>query len=80
MFIWVELPEGLNSMTILEEAVRRNVAYVPGAPFYATNPRMNTLRLAFVTVPAERIEQGVSILGALFREAIAQHAPQARAA
>lgn len=80
MFIWVELPEGLNSMTILEEAVRRNVAYVPGAPFYATNPRMNTLRLAFVTVPAEHIEQGVSILGALFREAIAQHAPQARAA
>ena len=80
MFIWVELPEGLNSMTILEEAVRRNGAYVPGAPFYATNPRMNTLRLAFVTVPAERIEQGVSILGALFREAIAQHAPQARAA
>jgi 2-aminoadipate transaminase len=38
--------EGLNSMTILEEAVRRNVAYVPGAPFYAGNPRKNTLRLA----------------------------------
>lgn len=80
MFIWVELPEGLNSMTILEEAVRRNVAYVPGAPFYAGNPRMNTLRLAFVTVPPERIEQGVSILGELFREAIAKAAPQPRAA
>lgn len=80
MFIWVELPEGLNSMTILEEAVRRNVAYVPGAPFYANNPRMNTLRLAFVTVSAERIEQGVSVLGTLFREAIAKAAPQPRAA
>ncbi len=80
MFIWVELPEGLNSMKILEEAVRRNVAYVPGAPFYANNPRMNTLRLAFVTVSPERIEQGVTILGELFREAIAQASPQARAA
>lgn len=80
MFIWVELPEGLDSMKILEEAVRRNVAYVPGAPFYASNPRKNALRLAFVTVPPERIEQGVSILGELFREAIAQAAPQARAA
>lgn len=81
MFIWVELPEGLNSMTILEEAVRRNVAYVPGAPFYANNPRMNTLRLAFVTVPQDRIEQGVTILGELFREAIAtQTAQQPRAA
>ncbi|AMR79211.1 PLP-dependent aminotransferase family protein [Cupriavidus nantongensis] len=79
MFIWMELPEGLDSMVILEEAVRRNVAYVPGAPFYANNPRRNTLRLAFVTVPAERIEQGVAILGELFREAIAA-ARQPRAA
>ncbi|NOV25343.1 PLP-dependent aminotransferase family protein [Cupriavidus necator] len=71
MFIWMELPEGLDSMVILEEAVKRNVAYVPGAPFYAGNPKRNALRLAFVTVPAERIEQGVAILGELFREAIA---------
>ncbi|SOY45257.1 aminotransferase-like domain-containing protein [Cupriavidus taiwanensis] len=79
MFIWMELPEGLDSMVILEEAVKRNVAYVPGAPFYANNPKRNALRLAFVTVPAERIEQGVAILGELFREAIAA-ARQPRAA
>ncbi|WP_454711071.1 aminotransferase-like domain-containing protein [Cupriavidus nantongensis] len=79
MFIWMELPEGLDSMAILEEAVKRNVAYVPGAPFYANNPKRNALRLAFVTVPAERIEQGVAILGELFREAIAA-ARQPRAA
>ena len=39
-----------------------------------------SLRLAFVTVSAERIEQGVSVLGTLFREAIAKAAPQPRAA
>ncbi|WP_354684179.1 PLP-dependent aminotransferase family protein [Cupriavidus necator] len=77
MFIWMELPEGLDSMAILEEAVKRNVAYVPGAPFYASNPRRNALRLAFVTVPAERIEQGVAVLGELFREAIAASQPRA---
>ena len=44
MFIWVELPEGPDSMALLEQAVQRNVAYVPGAPFYASNPRRNTLR------------------------------------
>ncbi|QQX83384.1 PLP-dependent aminotransferase family protein [Cupriavidus necator] len=81
MFIWMELPEGLDSMVILEEAVKRNVAYVPGAPFYASNPKRNALRLAFVTVSAERIEQGVAILGKLFREAIAAAAAkQPRAA
>lgn len=80
MFIWMELPEGLDSMAILEQAVKRNVAYVPGAPFYASNPRRNTLRLAFVTVAPDRIEQGVAILGELFREAIAAQAPGAKAA
>ncbi|RDK07297.1 PLP-dependent aminotransferase family protein [Cupriavidus lacunae] len=81
MFIWMELPEGLDSMVILEEAVKRNVAYVPGAPFYASNPKRNALRLAFVTVSAERIEQGVAILGELFREVIAAAAAkQPRAA
>lgn len=80
MFIWVRLPEGLDSMAILEEAVKRNVAYVPGAPFYAGDPQRHTLRLAFVTVPAERIEQGVAVLGKLFAEAIAGAAPQPRAA
>ncbi|AOZ07153.1 PLP-dependent aminotransferase family protein [Cupriavidus malaysiensis] len=80
MFIWVELPEGLDSMALLEQAVQRNVAYVPGAPFYASNPRRNTLRLAFVTVSPERIEQGVAILGELFRQAIDAAAPQAKAA
>jgi 2-aminoadipate transaminase len=67
-------------MALLEQAVKRNVAYVPGAPFYASNPRRNTLRLAFVTVPPERIEQGVAILGELFRDAIAAHTPGAKAA
>ncbi|GLC96528.1 aminotransferase [Cupriavidus sp. TA19] len=81
MFIWMELPEGLDSMAILEEAVKRNVAYVPGAPFYASNPKRNALRLAFVTVPPARIEQGVAILGELFRESIAAAAAkQPRAA
>ncbi|MDF3832770.1 PLP-dependent aminotransferase family protein [Cupriavidus basilensis] len=80
MFIWMELPEGLDSMEILQEAVKRNVAYVPGAPFYASNPRRNALRLAFVTVSPERIEQGVTILGEVFRAAIAKQAPQAKAA
>ena len=44
-------------------------------------PKRNALRLAFVTVPPERIEQGVAILGELFRESIAAAAArQPRAA
>ncbi|MBP0624359.1 PLP-dependent aminotransferase family protein [Cupriavidus consociatus] len=65
MFIWVELPEDIDAMTLLEAAVASNVAFVPGAPFYAITPRSNTLRLAFVTVPPEHIEVGIARLGEL---------------
>jgi len=71
MFIWVELPEGLDSTALLARAIEQNVAFVPGAPFFATEPRANCLRLSFVTVSAERIETGVAILGRLLKEAIA---------
>ena len=67
MFIWVQLPEGMDSFTLLDQAIARNVAFVPGAPFFANDPQRNTLRLSFVTVPPEKIRQGVAILGELLK-------------
>lgn len=71
MFIWVKLPRELDSRVLLEKAVAENVAFVPGAPFYANEPQANTLRLSFVTVPPERIEKGIRILGTLLAQALA---------
>lgn len=65
MFIWVTLPEHIDSKQLLEQAIAHNVAFVPGAPFYANAPLSNTLRLSFVTVPPEKIREGVAILGRL---------------
>jgi 2-aminoadipate transaminase len=74
MFIWVTLPEGLDAGALLAQAIARNVAFVPGAPFFAVEPQCNTLRLSFVTVPGERIEAGVKVLGEVLRDALAVHA------
>ena len=68
MFIWVNLPAHINSMELLEAAVAQNVAFVPGAPFYANTPAFNTLRLSFVTVPPEQIRVGVEKLGKLIAQ------------
>ena len=65
MFIWVTLPKHIDSMKLLEQALEQHVAFVPGAPFYANAPESNTLRLSFVTVPPERIREGVAKLGKL---------------
>ena len=65
MFIWVTLPKHIDAMQLLDQAIAAKVAFVPGAPFYANEAETNTFRLSFVTVPPERIREGVAILGKL---------------
>ncbi|AWL06853.1 PLP-dependent aminotransferase family protein [Massilia oculi] len=65
MFIWVTLPQQVDAMKLLEQSLAARVAFVPGAPFYANDPATNTLRLSFVTVPPERIREGIAVLGKL---------------
>ncbi len=66
MFIWVTLREGLDATVLLQSAIARNVAFVPGAPFYAGVPApVNTLRLSFATVSEARIRTGIQVLGEL---------------
>jgi 2-aminoadipate transaminase len=65
MFIWVTLPKHIDAMKLLDQAIAAKVAFVPGAPFYANQPEINTLRLSFVTVSPERIREGIAILGKL---------------
>lgn len=67
MFLWVELPRGVDATAVLVRAVENNVAFVPGAPFYAADPVRESLRLAFVTVPPPRIEEGVARLARVIR-------------
>lgn len=63
MFVWAELPEGIDASEVLTKAVERRVAFVPGVAFYAAEPVRNTMRLSFVTVPEAKLREGVRILG-----------------
>lgn len=73
MFIWVTLPEGIDSAALLRAAIEQNVAFVPGAPFFAgVEPMLNTLRLSFVTAPEDKIRTGIAVLGQLIRQLCAQ--------
>jgi len=62
MFLWVRLPAGMDAQALLAKAVERNMAFVPGAPFYAGDAQNNTLRLSYVTVSAEQINIGIKSL------------------
>jgi len=71
MFFWIRLPAGLDAMALLPQAVEANIAFVPGAAFYAHTPDPRTLRLSFVTLTPELISEGVAILGRVLHEALA---------
>jgi 2-aminoadipate transaminase len=76
MFCWVTLPdETIDTEPMLAEAVDRNVAYVPGRPFYATAARGNTLRLSYVTSTEEQIRTGIAALGRVIAERLSSGAP-----
>ncbi len=63
MFLWLELPAGIDATSLLDDAVALGVAFVPGAPFFAGgDARVSTLRLSFVTAGAAEIERGIALL------------------
>ena len=68
MFLWLKLPKGMNAVELLPQAVARNVAYVPGAPFYSGTPDDSTLRLSFVTASVEQIDTGIAALADVFKK------------
>ena len=68
MFLWARLPEGMNAVTLLPKAVEKNVAFVPGAAFYAHNADPRCLRLSFVTASVEQINIGVAALAEAIRQ------------
>ena len=62
LFIWVELPAGIEAKAMLEKAVERHVAYVPGTHFFCDGGHDHTFRLNFSNSTIEQIHQGMAIL------------------
>ncbi|PAL11229.1 aminotransferase-like domain-containing protein [Peribacillus simplex] len=63
LFIWVELPEGMDSTHILTECLKNNVACVPGTPFFPNGTQKNTLRLNYSNMSNEKIIEGIKRMG-----------------
>ena len=70
MFLWVQLPKGLKAIPLLDKAVEKGVAFVPGSAFYAEGADESTLRLSFVTATVDQINTGMAALSAAIRESL----------
>ncbi len=58
-YVWVTLPEGLNSKSMLPRAVTARVAYVPGTAFYYDGSGAGHMRLSYCYPTPEKIKEGV---------------------
>jgi 2-aminoadipate transaminase len=70
LFLWVTLPEQVDSAAVLEQAVAQKVAFVPGGPFYPDAGGHKTMRLNFSNAQPEQIETGIRRLGRVLTEAL----------
>ncbi len=67
-YVWLTVPEGLDTKAMLPRAVTQRVAYVPGTAFYAESDRSpagRLMRLSFCYPTPERITEGVRRLAAV---------------
>jgi 2-aminoadipate transaminase len=71
LFVWMWMPEGIDTNKMLERALKHNVAYVPGSASFVDGSGQNTLRLAFSLVNGHQIETGIRRLADVVREEIA---------
>jgi len=63
LFIWVELPESVDSRELFAECLANNVAFVPGSPFFPNGTENNALRLNYSNMPIEKIREGMKRMG-----------------
>jgi DNA-binding transcriptional MocR family regulator len=58
-YVWLTLPDHLDSKAMLPRAVKELVAYTPGTAFYADGGGRNKIRLAFCYPTPDFIREGI---------------------
>jgi 2-aminoadipate transaminase len=67
LFLWATLPEGNDTAKLMVEALKENVAYVPGGSFHPLGGGDNTMRLNFSFSNPQTINEGIGRLAGVFK-------------
>ena len=67
LFFWANLTGARGAVkdgnAFAKSAIEKGVAFVPGAPFFANDPDLSSIRLSFATADLAKIEEGITRLG-----------------
>ncbi|WP_185047832.1 aminotransferase-like domain-containing protein [Thermocatellispora tengchongensis] len=67
-FVWMTVPEGLDSKAILPRAVAERVAFVPGTGFFSDSQGARQMRLSYCYPQPDRIREGVRRLAGVIEQ------------
>ncbi|ANZ38729.1 transcriptional regulator [Lentzea guizhouensis] len=67
MFVWLRLPGEVDAAVLVKQALEHDVAFVPGASFFATTPDHATLRMSFTSNTSDGIAEGMARLAKVLR-------------
>ena len=67
LFLFLTLPEGIDTIEMYDEALSKGVAYVAGSFFYLDGSHRNTMRLNFSFIAEEKMEPGLKLLGEIIK-------------
>ena len=62
LFLFLTLPEEIDTVALYDRALAAGVAYVAGSFFYPDGSHRNTMRLNFSFLDASRMEAGIKLL------------------
>jgi 2-aminoadipate transaminase len=78
MNMWIDLPAGLDAVSLRGLAQQAGIDYLPGRYFAISRPLDSGLRLSFAGLDPAEIRKGIEILGTLVHNAL--HARESREA
>ncbi|MGI8716088.1 MAG: PLP-dependent aminotransferase family protein [Solirubrobacteraceae bacterium] len=73
LFIWVTLPDYIDTTDLLARALQEHVAFVPGRAAYVDGRGGSAMRLNFSGVNEDLIREGVRRIGEVVREQVAMY-------
>jgi 2-aminoadipate transaminase len=68
LFLWLRLPEGMNTDELFYDAIKENVAFVIGSAFHCDGGGQNTMRFSYSSL--EQIDEGIKRLASVVKAAL----------
>jgi 2-aminoadipate transaminase len=62
-FVWVDLPEEIDTDVLLTKAAANGVIFLPSSWFFPDRSKRNSFRLSFSAIPVEQMAEGIRRIG-----------------